>query len=245
MISYILSSVVLLRAMQLSGMRYCVILMSCSYGVGSSPSGNTSIIPVRLISNIYRLSTILTLIVESPSTGYGTQITQALVPSLLQWKSKDSSILTFCEATHAVLVSELQLIFREEEREDRESHLQRIVTAYMVFAPLSVFVGVPSQMSNLFSCLALTIHTERCNLDENMAKLFRTLSPSEFSSCLRFVFEALSSKGVGSDDFARLIRLISLALHNAPESLSCLLSPWIRDNSYGKHRHAEDRSRVR
>lgn len=92
--------------------------------------------------------------------------------------------------------------------------------------------------------MALTTHTERCNLDENMAKLFRTLSPSEFSSCLRFVFEALSSKGVGLDVFARLIRLISLALHNAPESQCRLLSPWIRDNSYRKRRHAEDRSRV-
>jgi hypothetical protein len=61
---------------------------------------------------------------------------------------------------------------------------------------------------------------------------------------LRFVFEALSSKGVVSDAFARLIRLISLGMHNAPESQSCLLSPLIRDDSYGKHRYAEDRSRV-
>ena len=149
MTSCTLSCVVLLRVMQLSGMRYCVILISCSYGVESSPSENISIIPVRLISNIFRLSTILTLIVESPSPGYGTQIMQALVPSLLQWESKDSSTQAFCEAMHAVLVSELQLIFREDEREDRESHLQRIVTAYMVFAPLSVFTGLPSQMSNL------------------------------------------------------------------------------------------------
>lgn len=166
---------------------------------------------------------------------------QSLGPSLLRWKSEDPSILTFCEVMHAALVSELQLIFREEAREDRESHLQRIVTAYVAFAPLSVSVGMSSGMNDLF-CLALTTHIERCNFDENMAKLFRKLSPSEFSSCLRFVFEALSSKGVGSDDFARLIRLISLALHNAPESQSCLLLPLIRGNSCQKHRHTKDRS---
>lgn len=225
-------------------MRYCVILISCSYGVGSSPLGNISIILVRLISNIYRLTAVLIPIAENPSPGYGTQIMQALGPSLLQWKSKDPSVLTFCEVMHTVLVSELQLILREEEREDRESHLQRILTAYMVFAPLSVSVGMSSGISNLFSCSALTTHTERCNLDKNMAKLFRILSPSEFSSCLRFVFEALSSKGVGSADFARLIQLISLAFHNAPESQSCLLSPLIRDSSYGRHRYVEDRSGV-
>jgi len=127
---------------------YCIILIPCSYGVGSSPLGNTSIIPVRLISNIYRLTAILIPIAEGPSPGYGTQIMQALGPSLLHWKSKDSSILTFCEVMHGVLVSELQLI-REEEREDRESYLQRIITAYMVFAPLSVSVGMSSGMCNL------------------------------------------------------------------------------------------------
>lgn len=166
---------------------------------------------------------------------------QGLGPSLLRWKSTDSSILTFCEVMHAALVSELQLIFREEAREDRESHLQRIVTAYMVFAPLSVSVGMSSGMIDLF-CLALTTLIERCNFDENMANLFRKQSPPEFSSCLRFVFEALSSKGVGSDDFARLIRLISLAFHNAPESQSCFLLPLIRGNSCRKHRHTKDRS---
>lgn len=103
---------------------------------------------MRLISDIYCLTGILILIAEGPSPGYGTQIMQALGPSLLQWKSKDSSILTLCEVMHAVLVSELQLI-REDDRGDRESYLQRIVTAYMVFAPLSVSVGMSSAMSNL------------------------------------------------------------------------------------------------
>jgi hypothetical protein len=57
---------------------------------------------------------------------------------LLPWNSKDPNIFTFCDAMHAVLVSELQLFSREQGREDRESHLQRIVTTYMFFAPLSM-----------------------------------------------------------------------------------------------------------
>ena len=125
-------------------------------------------------------------------------------------------------AMHAVLVSELQL-FDKEEAEDRESHLQRIVTAYMVFAHLTMSAGASTEIGQI-PCLALTSCTERCNLDENMADLFRTLSQSEFSSCLRFILEALSSNGVASDDIACLIRLISLALHNAPESQFCLRS---------------------
>ena len=122
---------------------------------------------------------------------------------------------------HAVLVSELQL-FGKEETEDRESHLQRIVTTYMVFARLSLSAGASNESSSLLPCCALTSCTERCNLYENMAELFRTLSPSEFSSCLRFILEALSSSGIASDDISCLIRLISLALHNAPESQLCL-----------------------
>lgn len=41
---------------------------------------------------------------------------------------------------HAVLVSELRL-FHKEERENRESHLQRIVTTYMVFTHLCMSAG--------------------------------------------------------------------------------------------------------
>jgi hypothetical protein len=47
-------------------------------------------------------------------------------------------MFTFCDAMHAILVSELQLFSGEQQRDDRESHLQRIVTTYMVFAPLSM-----------------------------------------------------------------------------------------------------------
>lgn len=46
---------------------------------------------------------------------------------------------------HAVLVSELRL-FDKEERENRESHLQRIVTTYMVFAHLSMSTGASTEM---------------------------------------------------------------------------------------------------
>jgi hypothetical protein len=63
-----------------------------------------------------------------------------------------------------------------------------------------------------------------------MAKLFRTLSPSEFSSCLQFVIEALSPNGIASDYFACLVRLVSLALLNAPES-QFGLSFWVQRNS--------------
>ena len=78
-----------------------------------------------------------------------------------------------------------------------------------------------SRCSRLLHYLALTFRTEQCNLDENMAELFRTLSASEFSLCLQFMLEALSSNGIASDSIAHLIRLISLALHNAPESQFC------------------------
>ena len=148
---------------------------------------------------------------------------QAIGPLLFSWSSKDSNILKFGCAMHAVLTSELQL-FDKEEAEDRESHLQRIVTTYMVFAHSTMSAGASTEITCQIPCLALTSRTERCNLDENMAELFRTLSPSEFSSCLRFIIEALSSNGIASDDIACLIRLISLALHNAPESQLRLLS---------------------
>lgn len=39
---------------------------------------------------------------------------------------------------HAVLISELRFYSGEEEADRRESHLQRIITTYVVFAPLSI-----------------------------------------------------------------------------------------------------------
>lgn len=66
---------------------------------------------------------------------------QAVGPLVLSYSSKDPVILKFGGAMHAVLVSELQLFSREEEREDRETHLQRIITTYMVFAHLSMSAG--------------------------------------------------------------------------------------------------------
>jgi hypothetical protein len=46
------------------------------------------------------------------------------------------------------------------------------------------------------------------------------------------MLEALSSKGFASDGIAHLIRLISLALHNAPESQLCFLSRLINGISH-------------
>ena len=63
---------------------------------------------------------------------------------------------------------------------------------------------------------------ERCDFDENMEKLLQSLSPSDFSSCLQFVVEGLSAGGTALEMMARLIRLTSLALQNAPQS-TCLL----------------------
>jgi hypothetical protein len=79
----------------------------------------------------------------------------------------------------------------------------------------------------------------RCDLAENMGKLLRTLSSSEFSSCLQFVREALSSNGLALDKTACLIRLISLAIHNAPESQCCVSICFKLDSSRGKHRHIQ------
>ena len=142
----------------------------------------------------------------------------AIGPSLLPWGSKDPNISKFGGAVHAVLVSELRL-FDKEERETRESHLQRIVSTYVVFIHLSTSAGAHTAVVCYY--WALTFRTERCNLDENMAELFRTLSASDFSLCLQFVLEALSSIGIAPDGIAHLIRLISLALHSAPESQLC------------------------
>ncbi len=152
---------------------------------------------------------------------------QAISPSLLPWSSNDPNILKLGSAMHAVLVAELHLIDKEES-EDRESHLQRIVTTYIVFAHLSTSGGASIEIVGLLPCLKLTFRTEKCSLDENMAELFRTLSPSEFSLCLQFMLEALSSNGIASDGVAHLIRLISLAMHNAPESQFCFRSRLIK-----------------
>jgi hypothetical protein len=83
-------------------------------------------------------------------------------------------------------------------------------------------------------------HAEHCDLDESMAKLLRTLSSLEFSSYLQFVCEALSSDGLALDRTACLIHLISLALHNAPESQFCVSIFVELDNSQGKDRHIKN-----
>ena len=70
---------------------------------------------------------------------------QAIGPSLLPGGSKDPNISKFGSAMHAVLVSELRL-FDKEERENRESHLQRIITTYMVFTHLSMTAGASAEM---------------------------------------------------------------------------------------------------
>lgn len=41
--------------------------------------------------------------------------------------------------------------------------------------------------------------------------------------------DALSSNGIASDGIAHLIRLISLALHNAPESQLYFLSRYVKE----------------
>jgi hypothetical protein len=81
---------------------------------------------------------------------------QAIGPSLLPWSSKDPNILKFGGAMHAVLASELQL-FDKEEREDREAHLQRIITTYMAFAQLSMSVGASTEISSLLPLLGIDI----------------------------------------------------------------------------------------
>jgi hypothetical protein len=76
---------------------------------------------------------------------------------------------------------------------------------------------------------------ERCDFDENMAKLLRSLSPSDFSSCLQFVFEALSAGETALEMIARLIHLASLAIHNAPQSKP----PLLRLETDGRHETAD------
>ena len=70
---------------------------------------------------------------------------QAVGPSLLPWGSKDPNISKFGGAMHTVLVSELRL-FDKEESENREGHLQCIVTTYMVFAHFSMSAGASIEM---------------------------------------------------------------------------------------------------
>ena len=114
--------------------------MSFSFGVALSASGNILATPVRLIfdeflawsdSRTYSYS----IYTENPSPGLGTQIAQAVCPSLPPCNCEDSSTLKFGSAIHAVLVSELQLFSREE---DRVSHLQHIVTTCMIFMHPSI-----------------------------------------------------------------------------------------------------------
>jgi hypothetical protein len=69
----------------------------------------------------------------------------AIGPSLLPWGSKDPKFSKFGSAMHAVLVSELRL-FDKKESENRESHLQRIITTYMIFAHLSMSTGASTEL---------------------------------------------------------------------------------------------------
>jgi len=71
---------------------------------------------------------------------------QAVGPSF-PWSSKDTSTGKFGGAIHAVLVSELQLFSGEEQV--RGSHLERIITAYMAFARLSMSTGAPTETHTL------------------------------------------------------------------------------------------------
>ncbi|KAI0307579.1 Urb2/Npa2 family-domain-containing protein [Multifurca ochricompacta] len=135
---------------------------------------------------------------KTPSPGLGTQIVKAIGPFLLSRVSEDPIISKFSSAVHALLISELKL-FSGEEREDRESHLQLIVTTYVAFEHSSISRG-------------------RHDLDENMSKLLRTLPSPEFFSCLQFVLETISSGEITLDMTACLIHLMSLAMLNAPEN---------------------------
>ncbi len=85
---------------------------------------------------------------EIPPPGLGTQIMQAIGPSLLPWSSEDPNISKFGGAMHAVLVSELHLMDRGES-EDRDTHLQRIVKTYLVFAHLSMSAGASIEIISL------------------------------------------------------------------------------------------------
>ncbi|KAH9060868.1 Urb2/Npa2 family-domain-containing protein [Lactarius vividus] len=135
---------------------------------------------------------------NSLSPSLGTQVIRAIGPSFFSRGSEDDRISKVCSAMHTVLITELRF-YSEEKSDDRESHLQRIITTHVAFIPSSI---------------------GQCDIDENMAKLFRTLSPSDFSSCLQFIFEALSDGGTALEMMPRLIRLTSLALHNAPQNTS-------------------------
>jgi hypothetical protein len=127
--SYIPCSIAWPRIMYPSGKRYWSIPTSFSFGVALSPLGNLLATPVRLSLNKGSLTAIHTHLsyAENPSPGLGTQIARAVCPSLLACNPEDSK---FGSAIHAVLVSELQLFSMAE---DRVSHLQYIVTMYMVF----------------------------------------------------------------------------------------------------------------
>jgi hypothetical protein len=120
-------------------------------------------------------------------------------------------------------------LIRKKER--TESPTYNASSRHIWFLPICPCPQVRlSRCSSLlyYLALTLTLRTERCHLDENMAELFRTLSASEFSLCLQSMLEALSSNGIASDGIAHLIRLVSLALHNAPESQLCFQSRLIK-----------------
>ncbi|KAF8273762.1 Urb2/Npa2 family-domain-containing protein [Lactarius quietus] len=153
---------------------------------------------------------------KNPSPGLGTQIMQAVSLSFLSRGSEDACILNVCSAILAVLVSELRSYADEEESDARESHLQLIITTYVVLAPSSI----SESPRVLHFSSGINTSVERHNFHDNMARLLRSLSPSDFSSCLQFIFEALSTGGTELEMMARLIRIASLALHNSPQNTS-------------------------
>lgn len=116
------------------------MLTCCSFGAALSPSGSIFIDQVRPILTVSspRSDAIYVHYTENPSPGLGAQIIEAIGPSFLSRGSEDARILKICSAMHAVLVSELRFYSGEEESDGRESHLQRIITTYVLFAPSSI-----------------------------------------------------------------------------------------------------------
>jgi hypothetical protein len=136
--SCILCSIVWPRTISRSEARYWPALTSFSFGVALSPLGNILAIPVRFSLNkcsAFSDNYPYPSYAENPYPGLGTQITQAVCPSLLPLNSEDPDILKFGSAIHAVLVSELQLFSMEE---DRVSHIQHIVATYIFFTHLQI-----------------------------------------------------------------------------------------------------------
>ncbi|KAI0271531.1 Urb2/Npa2 family-domain-containing protein [Gloeopeniophorella convolvens] len=144
---------------------------------------------------------------DAPLPGLGARALQTIVPLLPTWDPADARCLGLAVAVHAILTSELQILTEESER---EIHLQRIIVAYIIFA-------------NFLE------PAERHDLDDTIKKLFRTLSPSEFASCLQLALEPLSSSDVSAGTGACLIHLMSTALHDAPENTLKVTQAHVKD----------------